>query len=213
MWFVHANLPTGRLISVRPHCRSPVGRMAKIPLLTLTLTTITSMQLQNKQASRPPHVHTTMQPPSKTTVCNMYSSQCQFVKLFFCSFFVDKKWLSHLLAVALSECTTSAPPPVSKPTLPSFSGMQKFTPGYQRRCRPSTMSNIGGTVVFPLSRTPPLWCSYHPFELLWRCWNQSCGSGSGTGSVRNRNFWPDSDPDSNPDSNPDQKLDPKQDPK
>ncbi len=41
------------------------GENGKIPLLTLTLTTITSMQLQNKQASRPPHVHTTMQPQAK----------------------------------------------------------------------------------------------------------------------------------------------------
>jgi hypothetical protein len=36
-----------------------------IPLLALTLTTITSMQLQNKQASRKLHVHTTVQPPKQ----------------------------------------------------------------------------------------------------------------------------------------------------
>ncbi len=48
--------------------RFPVGENGSIPLLTLTLTTITSMQLLNKQASRPLHVDTTMQPPSKNTV-------------------------------------------------------------------------------------------------------------------------------------------------
>ncbi len=47
-----------------------IGENDSFPLLTLTLTTITSMQIQNKQASsRPLHVHTTMQPPSKITVC------------------------------------------------------------------------------------------------------------------------------------------------
>jgi hypothetical protein len=51
-----------------------------IPQLTLTLTTMTLRQLQNKQASRPLHVHTTMQPPSKHTVRKMYSYQCQSVK-------------------------------------------------------------------------------------------------------------------------------------
>ncbi len=55
----------------------PVGEPGSIPLLTLTLTTITSMQLQNKQTSKPLHVHTNMQPPSKITVCKMYSSQCR----------------------------------------------------------------------------------------------------------------------------------------
>ncbi len=43
----------------------PIGENGKIPLLTLTLTTITPMQLQNKHASRPLHVLTTMQPQSK----------------------------------------------------------------------------------------------------------------------------------------------------
>jgi hypothetical protein len=37
----------------------PSGENGAIPLLTLTLTTITSVQLQNKQASIPPHVHIT----------------------------------------------------------------------------------------------------------------------------------------------------------
>jgi hypothetical protein len=45
-----------------------IGENGSIPLLTLTLTTITSMQLLHKQASRPLHVHTTMQLPSKITV-------------------------------------------------------------------------------------------------------------------------------------------------
>ncbi len=40
------------------------------------------MQLLNKQASRPPHVHITivMQPPSKITARKMYSSQYKYVK-------------------------------------------------------------------------------------------------------------------------------------
>jgi hypothetical protein len=39
------------------------------------------MQIQNKQASTPPHVHSTMQPPSQITVCKMYSCQYQPVKI------------------------------------------------------------------------------------------------------------------------------------
>ncbi len=58
----------------------PVREYGTIPLMTLTLTTITSMQLPNKQASRPLHIHTTIQPPSKITVCKIYSSQYQSVK-------------------------------------------------------------------------------------------------------------------------------------
>jgi hypothetical protein len=38
------------------------------------------MQLQNKHTSRPLHVHTTMQTPSKITVDKMYSSQYKSVK-------------------------------------------------------------------------------------------------------------------------------------
>ncbi len=38
------------------------------------------MQLQNKQAYRPLHIHATMQLPSKITVRKMYSSQYQSVK-------------------------------------------------------------------------------------------------------------------------------------
>jgi hypothetical protein len=45
----------------------PHGENGSNPLLTLTLTTITSMQIQNKQASTPHHAHSTMQPPSKIT--------------------------------------------------------------------------------------------------------------------------------------------------
>ncbi len=45
------------------------GKNGSIPLLTLTLTTITSMQRLNKQAFRLLQVHTTLQPPSKITVC------------------------------------------------------------------------------------------------------------------------------------------------
>ncbi len=45
-----------------------IGENGSFPLLTLTPTPITLMQLQNKQASRPLHLHTTMQPPSKITV-------------------------------------------------------------------------------------------------------------------------------------------------
>ncbi len=41
----------------------PIEENGTFPLLTLT--TITSMLLQNKQASRPLHVHTTMQPQAK----------------------------------------------------------------------------------------------------------------------------------------------------
>jgi hypothetical protein len=79
MWFVHANLPIGRCTSVRTV--DPHGENGSKPLLTLTLTTITSMQIQNKQASTPHHVHSTMQPPSKITVCKMYSCQYQPLKI------------------------------------------------------------------------------------------------------------------------------------
>ncbi len=67
MWFVHANLPNGRLTIVSALSIS-IGETGSIPLLTLTLTTITAMQLLHKQASRPLHVHTTMQLQSKITV-------------------------------------------------------------------------------------------------------------------------------------------------
>ncbi len=43
----------------------PIGENDKITLLILILTTIMSMQLQNKHASRPLHVHSTMQPQAK----------------------------------------------------------------------------------------------------------------------------------------------------
>ncbi len=59
----------------------PHGENGSNPLLTLTLTTITSVLIQNKQASTPHHVHSTMQPPSKITVCKMYSCQYQPVKI------------------------------------------------------------------------------------------------------------------------------------
>ncbi len=59
----------------------PIRGYGSNPLLTLTLTTITSMQLQIKQASRQPHVHITMQPPSKTTVCKMYSYRLQICEI------------------------------------------------------------------------------------------------------------------------------------
>ncbi len=75
--FVHANLPIGRWTSVV----DPHGENGSNPLLPLTLTTITSMQIQNKQDSTPRHVHSTMQPPSKITVCKMYSCQYQPVKI------------------------------------------------------------------------------------------------------------------------------------
>jgi hypothetical protein len=39
------------------------------------------MQIQNKQAFTPHHVHSTKQPPSKITVCKMYSCQYQPVKI------------------------------------------------------------------------------------------------------------------------------------
>jgi hypothetical protein len=54
----------------------PSGENDIIPLLTLTLTTITSKQLQNKQASRPPHVYITMQPPSKIAVGKILIVKC-----------------------------------------------------------------------------------------------------------------------------------------
>ncbi len=66
MWFVHANLPIGRSTSVRTvdlHWGEWLNSSSDFNLIT-----ITSMQLLNKQASRPLHVHTTMQPPSKITV-------------------------------------------------------------------------------------------------------------------------------------------------
>jgi hypothetical protein len=69
MWFVHANLPIGPLGCCLALALSiPIGENGTIPLLTLNLTTITSMQIQNEQASRPVHVHTTMQPWSKNNV-------------------------------------------------------------------------------------------------------------------------------------------------
>ncbi len=79
MWFVHANLPIGRWTSVRTV--DPHGENGSNPLLTLTLTKITSLQIQNKQASTPHHVYSTMQPPSKITVFKMYSCQYQPVKI------------------------------------------------------------------------------------------------------------------------------------
>ncbi len=77
MWFVHAKLPIGRWTCVR--IIDPHGENGSNPLLTLTLTIITPMQIQNKQASTPHHVHFTMQPPSKITVCKMYS--CQYLPM------------------------------------------------------------------------------------------------------------------------------------
>ncbi len=79
MWFVHAKLPIGRWTGVRTI--DPHGENGSNPLLTLTLTTITSMQIQNKKASTTHHVHFTMQPPSKITVCKMYSCQYLPVKI------------------------------------------------------------------------------------------------------------------------------------
>jgi hypothetical protein len=52
----------GRLVSA---LSISIGENGSIPLLTLTLTTITSMQLLIKQAYRPLHVHTTMLPQAK----------------------------------------------------------------------------------------------------------------------------------------------------
>ncbi len=78
MWFVLANLPIGLLI--RSALLISFGENGTIPLVTLALTTITSMQIQKKQASRPLYVHTTVQPSSNITVCKMYSSQYQSVK-------------------------------------------------------------------------------------------------------------------------------------
>ncbi len=78
-WFVLANLPIWLLASVRT-INPPLGSGTN-PLLPLTLTTITSMQIQDKQASRPLHVHTTMQPPSQMLYVKCrYSSQYQSVK-------------------------------------------------------------------------------------------------------------------------------------
>ncbi len=62
----HANLPLGGWLMSA--LSISIAENVRIPLLTLILTTITSMQLLNKQAHRPLHVHTTMQPPSKITV-------------------------------------------------------------------------------------------------------------------------------------------------
>jgi hypothetical protein len=50
----------------------PSKENGTIPLLT----TITSMLLQNKQASGPPDVYITMQPPSKITVCKIPIVKC-----------------------------------------------------------------------------------------------------------------------------------------
>jgi hypothetical protein len=68
---VYSNLPIGRLTSVRTD--DPHWGESSILLLTLTLTTITSMQILNKQASRPLHVHTTMQPPVNITTYNKFT--------------------------------------------------------------------------------------------------------------------------------------------
>ncbi len=73
------NLPIGRWTSVRTV--DPHGANGSNPLLTLTLTTITSMQIQNKQASTPHHVHSTIQPSSKIIVCKIYLCQYQPVKI------------------------------------------------------------------------------------------------------------------------------------
>ncbi len=72
MWFVHANLPIGRWTSVRTV--DPHGENGSNPLLTLTLTTITSMQIQNKQASTPHHVHSTMPPKQNYCMYNVLVS-------------------------------------------------------------------------------------------------------------------------------------------
>ncbi len=48
-----------------------------------------SMQLQDKQASRPPHVHITMQPPSKITVCSLFNV---LVSLQICEIKHKKEW-------------------------------------------------------------------------------------------------------------------------
>jgi hypothetical protein len=47
------------------------------------------MQIQNKQAFTPHHVHSIMQPQSKITVCKMYSSQYQPVNI------IDQKRVAY----------------------------------------------------------------------------------------------------------------------
>ncbi len=77
----HAYLPIRRL-TIESALSVPIawGEWHNSSADFLTLLTTTSMQLQNQQASRPPHVHTTMQPPSKIIVFKMYSFQYQSVK-------------------------------------------------------------------------------------------------------------------------------------
>ncbi len=96
-----------------------IGENCTIPLLTLTLTTITSTHLQNKQASRPPHVHITLQPLSKITVCKMNSSHYKSVKK-------KKKlkewhWPQCFLKVEVKEHGSEvAPPPQPQPSSPNL---------------------------------------------------------------------------------------------
>jgi hypothetical protein len=64
----------GWLVSAPSALSMPIGEKGTISLLTLTLTTVTSIQLQSKQAFKPLYVHTSMQGRSKITSWKMYSS-------------------------------------------------------------------------------------------------------------------------------------------
>jgi hypothetical protein len=78
------NFPIGRLTSVRTvdlHWGEWLNSSAD-----LTPTTITPMQLLIKQASRPPHVHITMHPPSKILYINV------LVSIPICEIKIQKEW-------------------------------------------------------------------------------------------------------------------------
>ncbi len=81
MWFFHANLSIGQLTIVSA-LSIPIGENGSIHLLTLTLTTITSMQLQNKQASAD---HFTSTPPN-------YCMQDVLVSIPICDIKNLKEW-------------------------------------------------------------------------------------------------------------------------
>jgi hypothetical protein len=98
-----------------------------VPLLTLNLTTIKSMQIQNKHASTPHHVVSTMQPPIKITVCKMYSYQ--HVKII-----KQKEWHWPVLIPlhAVAKCgIASGRPALWEDSLPHCTGLS-YRPTMQK---------------------------------------------------------------------------------
>jgi hypothetical protein len=101
-----------------------IGENGSFPLLTLTLTTITSMQIQNKHASRPLHVNTTMQPPSKITVYVLVSiPTCIFeIKM-------KKSGIGHQMFKKKSRsclCSSSTVPEIIDPVFAKTSQNARF---------------------------------------------------------------------------------------